>query len=61
MSIMSKNDKCKHCGKEFIVIVESLPSKMDEKRESYYCCPYCEKVVDTIRLQGSEEVFCKKV
>ena len=61
MSIISKKDKCKHCGKDFTVFIESLPSKMDEKRESYYCCPYCDKIVDTIWLQGNEEVLCKKI
>lgn len=57
----STKEKCNHCGKEFNVIVESLPSKMDDKRESYTYCPYCDKVVDAIRLQGNEEVFCKKI
>lgn len=61
MSLNSNEKKCKHCGKTFKVVIETLPSKMDDKRESYYCCPYCDKVVDTIRLQGNEEVFCKKI
>lgn len=61
MSWNSKEEKCKFCGKVFKVVVEILPSKLDDKRESYYYCPYCEKVAGTIRLQGNEEVFSKKI
>lgn len=61
MSWKSNDEKCKHCGKVFKLIIDVLPTKMDEKRETYYCCPYCEKVAGTIRLQGDEEVICKKI
>ena len=56
----TKMVQCKYCGKSFKIVVETIPSTMDDKRDSYYYCPYCEKVVGTIRLQGNEEVFCEK-
>lgn len=61
MYLNLSKEKCKHCGKNFKVVIETLPSKMDDKRESYYYCPYCEKAVDTVRLQGNEEVHCEKI
>ena len=61
MSWNSKEEKCKYCGKTFKVVIETLPSKMDDKRDSHYYCPYCEEVVGTIRLQGNEEMFCEKI
>ena len=61
MSCNINTKKCENCGKTFKVIIEIFSSNIDDKRESYYCCPYCDKVVDTIRLQGNEEVFCKKI
>ena len=61
MSWKSNEEKCSYCEKTFKIIIEALPSKMDVRRESYYCCPYCEKVAGTIILQGNEEVTCKKI
>lgn len=61
MNLKSNEEKCKHCGKMFELVIDVLPAKMDEKRESYYCCPYCGEVASTIRLQGDEEVYCKKI
>ena len=54
-------EKCPACGKEFILSIERWPSKMDDKRDSYYCCPYCEKVVNNIRLMGNEEMRTCKI
>ena len=50
MFLKSNEEKCKHCGKTFKLVIDVLPAKMDEKRESYYCCPYCGEVAGTIRL-----------
>lgn len=60
MSYHYTEEACKFCGKTFKVTIETLPSKMDDKRESCYYCPFCEKFSGTVRLQGNEEVVCKK-
>ena len=61
MSWKSNEEKCKYCGEIFKVVTDVLPTKMDEKRETYYCCPYCGEKAGIIRLQGDEEVICKKM
>jgi len=50
---------CPSCGKEFIKRTVRYPSKVDDKRDSYYCCPYCNKSWD-IHLMGNEDVMTFK-
>lgn len=57
----SKTDICNSCGKSFKVTINTIPSKLDDKRESYYCCPHCHQVVGTLKLSANEEVCCKKI
>lgn len=35
-------------------------SKLDDKRESYYNCPYCNEKYD-VRLLGNEEVDVEEI
>ena len=48
-------ETCPSCGKEFIKRTIRYPSKVDDKRDSYYCCPYCNKS-NGIHLMGNEDV-----
>ena len=54
-------DICSVCGKAFTVSIERFASKVDEKRNSYYCCPYCNNVVRNITLMGNEEIYTYKI
>lgn len=49
------DEKCNHCGNVFIKRMIYYPSNLDEKHESYYCCPYCGKGF-SIHLRGNEDV-----
>lgn len=61
MSKTISKDICAVCGKEFKVSIEHLASKADDKRKSYYCCPYCNNIVRNITLRGNEEVCTYKI
>lgn len=54
---------CPVCGKKYGVKYIILPSKLDDKRESYYCCPYCEsdRSCVNVRLLGNQEVESYKI
>ena len=52
--------KCTKCGKEYNVILEKYPTKLDDKRETYYNCPYCNNIIK-IQLNGDEEVHTEKI
>lgn len=52
---------CDKCKKEFIVRFLKYPCKLDEKRESYITCPYCQNVVETIYLDANEEIIELKI
>ena len=51
---------CISCKKDFMVIWKTLPSKMDDKRDTYYLCPYCDKKYE-VRLLCNEEVDTEKI
>ena len=51
---------CSKCKKEFMLIWKTYPSKLDEKRDSYYICPYCDEKYD-VRLLGNEDVDTEKI
>lgn len=51
---------CISCKKDFMVIWKTLPSKMDDKRDTYYLYPYCDKKCD-VHLLGNEEVDTEKI
>lgn len=46
---------CTACKKDFIVVWKTYSSKLDDKRDSNYYCPYCNKEYE-VRLLGNEEV-----
>lgn len=54
---------CKECNRKYRVKIITYPSNVDEKRDSYYCCPYCEssKSFVSIRLSGREDVVTEKI
>ena len=55
-----ETEKCKKCGKTFRVVIIRYPTKMDDKRNSFYCCPYCNSTYD-IQLLGNEDVKTEPV
>ncbi len=52
--------RCEECGKEYIKRIECYPSNVDEKRESYYVCPWCNHVIEKVYLRGNEEIYTYK-
>ena len=50
---------CDNCKKKFIKRLVIYPCKCDEKRDSFYVCPYCGRHY-SILLQGDEDVFAIK-
>lgn len=46
---------CIECKKTFVLITTIYPSKIDDKRNSCYECPYCKKLYDIVLL-GNEDV-----
>lgn len=55
MKEIKTQELCPHCNKVFILNIKTIPSKLDEKRETYYLCPYCDMPAGNILLQGNEE------
>lgn len=55
-----ERQNCILCKKSFIVVWKTLPSKMDDKRDSYYLCPYCNKQYN-VRLLGNEDVDTERI
>jgi hypothetical protein len=43
-----------------MVIWKTLPTKMDDKRDTYYLCPYCNEKYD-VHLLGNEEVDTERI
>ena len=58
---MQNKQACPNCKKTFILKIETLPSKMDDKRKSYYFCPYCNYKINDICLAANEEVWTYKL
>lgn len=46
---------CTKCKREFIRRLIVYPCKCDDKRDSFYLCPYCEEHY-SIQLMGDEDV-----
>ena len=61
MGKVDSNQHCPYCDEYFTLYIESYPSKIDDKRESYFVCPYCNQLVGKIFLQGNEEVESYKL
>ena len=38
--------KCEKCGKDFQLKWIYYPTKLDEKRKSYFVCPYCGNITN---------------
>lgn len=57
----NSRENCPHCNKEFSKSIKCFSSKLDDKRKTYYACPYCNKVVSNISLAGNEEVYTYKI
>ncbi len=53
-----KFDVCRKCGKKYIVEYTQYPSKVDDKREGYYICPYCktDESIVRVHLLGNEDI-----
>ena len=51
---------CIVCKKDCMVVWITYPSKLDEKRDSYYLCPYCNEKYD-VHLLGNEDVDSEKI
>lgn len=47
---------CEKCDNKFIKKIIRYPIKCDDKRDSYYTCPYCNQVYP-IHLMGDEDVI----
>lgn len=45
---------CKKCGKEFIKRTIIYPCNCDEKRDSFYLCPFCGETY-TVRAMPNED------
>lgn len=58
-----KIEICKECGKRYGIKIIRYPSKLDDARNSFYCCPYCmsNKACVEIYLLGNEEVETYKI
>lgn len=52
--------KCSKCGKKFVLIYIKYSSNCDDKRDSYYCCPYCGDAT-MVHLLGTEDVDTRKI
>lgn len=57
--IEEENVLCSKCKNMFVLIHKYYPSRLDDKRESYYVCPYCGNET-RIFLQGNEDVDTRK-
>ena len=51
---------CSACKKDFMLVWITYISKLEDKREGYYNCPYCNKEY-TVRLLGNEDVETEKI
>jgi DNA-directed RNA polymerase subunit RPC12/RpoP len=51
---------CSVCKKDFMLVWTTYISKLDDKREGYYNCPYCNTEY-SVRLLGNEEVESEKI
>ncbi len=49
---------CKVCGEKYYVEHIYYPSKLDEKRKSFYMCPHCESQESAVMVSvlGDEDV-----
>lgn len=53
-------EKCLSCGNSFQKIMSYWPSKVDDKRNSFYECPYCNHAY-SITLDKNEDVSTQKI
>ena len=51
---------CPGCGKEFKEVTTYYPSKVDDRRNTWYKCPYCGYEFDII-AEGDEEIDAKPI
>lgn len=51
---------CSACKRDFVLVRITYLSKLEEKRKSYYNCPYCNKEYE-VRLLGNEDVETEKI
>lgn len=61
MAEQNSREICPRCNKKFSKSIKCFPSKIDDKRVTYYACPYCNQVVSNISLAGNEEVYTYKI
>lgn len=52
---------CKFCNKEFIARILDYPCNCDDRRDSYITCPYCDRVVENIRLEKNQDIIEFKI
>ena len=50
---------CDNCNKKFKVVTIYHNSRVDENRESFYCCPFC-GFSFPIFLRGNEDVVARE-
>ena len=53
-------ETCDFCGKLLKVIVNVIPSKLDDKRYEFYQCPHCGEVLGKINVNGNELIDTEK-
>lgn len=54
-----KTKICSKCRKEYRIVKIKYPSKLDEDRYSFYCCPYCGNDTE-VYLRGNEDIETEK-
>lgn len=60
MIIKSEKEKCQKCGNWYIVDWILYPTKLDDKRDTFYNCPYCKNIIN-VYLKGNEDVETRKI
>ena len=58
--VRKEKKNCVICKKDFNVVWTTFPSKMDDKRDGSYNCPYCNEEYK-VRLLGNERVESEKI
>ena len=60
LNVRKEKKSCVACKKDFYVVWITLASKMDDKKDDEYKCPYCGKKYEVILL-GNEMVESEKI
>ena len=47
---------CAKCKKLFRIEYIRYPSNVDDKRDTYISCPYCNAFYSSIHLRGNEDI-----